>query len=171
MENLHSIHSTNITIGGMRPTTKSHLLTKLIKVSVCSTSDFSTWLSSSIDASKVSLSSSSRENTELTNPGRNLYLSYNIFDADVGEEGWGRNVLMTTFNRHYWCRTNIKCQYLTPPPIRFSKGLKLISVFVPASFCIWPLFKSGFKMRFKYSFLIHKNIIFSFSNFFSSMKI
>ena len=80
IDNLQSSHSTNITVGGMRPTTKSHLLTKLIKLSVCSTSDFSTWLSSSIDASKVSLSSSSRENTELTNPGRNLYLSYKIFD-------------------------------------------------------------------------------------------
>ena len=79
-ENLHRSHSTNIMVGGIRPTTKSHLLKKLIRFSVWLASDLlasvSIGCSSSIDASKVSWSSSSRENAEFTNPGRNLYLSY-----------------------------------------------------------------------------------------------
>ena len=74
--NLQRSHSINITVGGISPTTKSHLLKKLIKFSVSSISFFS-WFSSSIDAPRVSFSSSSKENTEFTNPGRNLYLSYN----------------------------------------------------------------------------------------------
>ena len=33
-KNLHRSHSTNIMVGGIRPTTKSHLLKKLIRFSV-----------------------------------------------------------------------------------------------------------------------------------------